>query len=132
MPNGKKTLTERMTVIETKFETVIEPMAHKIDMMHEAFPEISRKVKEHHTMYNALKEARCPNINVMPEERPKDGNGGYLERRTKKPLLKQFKEMPLPKKISTLAVIIPLLVVYWEWIFEKLHVLLNWIEHLPQ
>ena len=131
MPNGKKTLTERMTVIETKFETVIEPMAHKIDLMHENFPEISRKVKEHHTMYNALKEARCPH-NIIPEERPKDGNGGYLERRTKKSLLKQFKEMPLFKKISTLAVVIPLLVVYWEWIFEKLHILLNWIEYLPQ
>ena len=63
--------------------------------------EITRRSGDHHVMHNALKDANCPNMKVMPEERPSDGNGGYLERRTKKPLRQQFKEMTLAKKISS-------------------------------
>lgn len=111
MSNGRKTLTERMIVIETKFETVIEPMAKKVDQLY--------------------KDLR-PIVNVMPEQRETDGNGGYKERRTKKTWREQFKETPIVKKWAFVIVAIPFVGAYWEWLFTKAHDFLNWIEALPK
>ena len=134
-----RTEIERLTIIETKFETIIEPMAFKVDQIHDALPEMTRKVNKHHEVFRdhsemlgKLEKAQCPAAKVMPEERPSDGNGSYLERRTKKPLLKQFKELPLNKKCSFLVIGAPFLGAYWEWIFDKAHSLLNWIEAIPK
>ena len=121
---------ERLVVIETKFETIVEPMAFKIDQIHDSMPEMNRKVNEHHNMYHALKDANCPNIKVMPDKRTSDGNGGYLERRTKKPLKQQFTEMPLGKKITSIVVIITFFGAFGEWILSKAHSIISLLESM--
>lgn len=64
--------------------------------------------------------------------RKSDGNGGYLERRTKKSWRQQFKETPLIKKLAFTILAIPFLGSYWKWIFTSAHEILNWIEALPK
>jgi len=129
-----RTEIERLAVIETKFETtvndVIKPMALKVDQIHENFIDINRKVNEHHAMYHALKEAKCPSLKVMPEPRPKDGNGGYRERRTKKPYKQQFVEMPLGKKISSIVIIVTFFGAFGEWILAKAHNIIDLLESI--
>lgn len=49
--NGKPTLGERMAIIETKFKEVVEPMAFKVGHIYDNLPEISRKVQQHHEMF---------------------------------------------------------------------------------
>ena len=93
-------------------------------------PELLRKVSEHHTMYHALKDADCPNMKVMPEPRPKDGNGGYRERRTKKPYKQQFVEMPLGKKISSIVIIVTFFGAFGEWILAKAHNIIDLLESI--
>ena len=123
---------ERLTVIETKFETVIVPMAFKVDQIHESLPEIVRKVDKHHCVFpdhvetlEVLKKA------IIPIKRKSDGNGGYLERRTKKPLKQQWKEVPLYKKVSIIVVGFPFLGGYWRWTLEAAHEVINWLQSLP-
>jgi hypothetical protein len=127
---------ERLATLETKFdmtvEQVIKPMAFKIEQMHDSWPEITRKVNAHHSLYNDLKEAQCPVQKVMPEERPSDGNGGYLERRKKKSWYRQWKEMSLQKKVSVIVIAVPFLAAYWEWILSQLHKVLDLLETLPK
>ena len=127
-----RTEIERLAVIETKFETmvtdIIKPMSVKVDQIHDNFIDINRKVNEHHAMYNSLKKADCPNLKVMPNKRMSDGNGGYLERRTKKSLWKQYKELPLPKKLSILVIGFPFIGGYWNWLLETAHKLLDWLQ----
>ncbi len=65
--------------------------------------------------------------------RESDGNGGYLERRKpepKKTWRQQFKEMPFSGKLKVLMWGIPLIIIYWEWIFAKIYAFLNFIESL--
>jgi len=121
---------ERLTVIETKFETVIEPMALKVDQIYDNFKETSRKANSSHEFINSLKADGCPKAHIV--KRQSDGNGGYLERRTKKPWRQQFKETSLIKKLAFVIAAIPFLGAYWQWIFTKAHEVLNWIEALPK
>jgi hypothetical protein len=125
-----KSEIERLTVIETKFETIIVPMAQKVDTIYENFVDINRKVNEHHKMYNSLKKADCPNLKVMPDIRKSDGNGGYVERRTKKGLWQQYKELPLPKRLSILVIGLPFFGGYWNWLLETLEKIINWLQTL--
>ena len=140
----KQTLTERVTVLETScdilfkdiktdisdIKTNIKNFNGSVNKISLEMPELLRKVNEHHTMYRDLKAANCPNVKVQPTniERPKDGNGGYVERRAKKPLKDQWKQLPAYKKISTLIVVVPFFIVYGEWIFDKAHAFLTWLE----
>ena len=64
----------------------------------------------------------------MPSKRQSDGNGGYLERRTKKSLWKQYKELPLPKRLSILVIGLPFAGGYWNWLLETAHKLLDWLQ----
>ena len=126
-----RTESDRLTIIETKFETVIEPMAFKVDQIYEALPEIVRKVDKHHCVFpdhvetlEVLKKA------IIPIKRKSDGNGGYLERRTKKPLKQQFSEMPLGKKITSIVVIITFFGAFGEWILSKAHSIISLLESM--
>ena len=119
---------KHLTILETKFETIVEPMALKVDTIYDNFKENNRKVNEHHKLYNVWKDANCPDLKVMPGERQSDGNGGYLERRTKKPLRRQFKEMPLCKKISSAVVVITFFAAFGEWLLAKGHSILYLLE----
>jgi hypothetical protein len=133
MANGRRTLTERMTVLETKFDTVIEPMAHKIDVMYESFPEIVRKVDKHHCVFpEHVETLEVLKKKINPLERPSDGNGGFLERRTKKSLWRQFREMPLSKKIPAVVIAIPFIGSYWDWILIQLHRVLDFMQVLSK
>ena len=120
---------ERLVVIETKFETIIEPMAFKVDQIYEALPEIVRKVDKHHCVFpehvetlEVLKKA------VMPDKRLSDGNGGYKERRTKKTLWQQYKELPLPKRLSILVIGFPFVGGYWDWLLTTSHKIISWLQ----
>jgi len=132
-----RTEIERLTVIETKFETIIEPMAFKVDQIHDQLPEIVRKVNSHHTVFHdhselleKLEAAQCPVAKVMPDKRLSDGNGGYIERRTKKSWRQQFKEMTLAKKISSLVVVITFFAAFGEWLLGKGHSILYLLESM--
>jgi len=65
-------------------------------------------------------------------ERPPDGNGGYLERRKKKPIRQQWRELPLYKKISTIIIAVPFIGSYWNWILDQLHKFLDLLETIPK
>ena len=128
MANGK-TLTERMTVIETKFETVIEPMAFKVDQIHDSLPELKRKVDAHHCVFpDHVETIERLKKKVLPEKRESDGNGGFKERRTKKSLWVQFKELPLPKRLSILVIGFPFIGGYWDWLLNTFEKLINWLQ----
>jgi len=71
-------------------------------------------------------------VNCDCEPRKPNGNGGYLERRTKKSWRQQFKETTVVKKGVFIIAAIPFLGAYWQWIFTKAHDILNWIEALPK
>ena len=117
---------ERLTVIETKFETIIMPMAFKVDQIHDALPELTRKVNNHHRVF----QEHCDIMSRVgvQSKRPSDGNGGYRERRTKKSLWIQFKELPLPKKLSILVIGFPFVGGYWNWILESIHKVVNFLQ----
>ena len=123
-----RTEIERLTVIETKFETIVEPMAFKIDQIHDSLPEIVRKVNKHHCVFDEHSETLEELKQKAAPPRPSDGNGGYKERRTKKSLWIQYKELPLPKKLSILVIGLPFAGGYWNWLLETAHKLLDWLQ----
>ena len=47
-----KTIPERVTTLETKFDVVVEKMAHQVEEIRDAMPEMFRKVNQHHSTYN--------------------------------------------------------------------------------
>ena len=117
---------ERLTVIETKFETIIIPMAFKVDQIHDALPEITRKVNKHHEVFAEHCEI-MGRVGVQPK-RLSDGNGGLQERRIKKNLWIQFKELPLPKKLSILVIGFPFVGGYWDWLLTTSHKVISWLQ----
>ena len=125
-----RTEIERLAVIETKFETIIEPMALQVQMIHDQIPEIIRKVNASHTFINDLKADGCPKDHIVKRE--SDGNGGYKERRTKKSWRQQWGEVPLAKKVTTLIIAIPFVGAYWEWILSSLHKALSLLQTLSK
>lgn len=125
-----RTEIERLTVIETKFETIIEPMALKVDQIYDQMRETVRKANTSHAFINDLKADGCPKAHIVKRE--SDGNGGYKERRTKKSWRAQWGEVPLAKKVTTLIIAIPFVGAYWEWILSQMHKILDLLETLPK
>jgi len=125
-----RTEIERLTVIETKFDTVIEPMALKVDQIYDSFKEVKRKVDRHHEKF----QEHCEIVERYkpPVKRESDGNGGYKERRAKKSWRQQFKDTPVIKRWGFAIIAIPFAGAYWEWGFGKIHQFLNWLEALPK
>ena len=128
-----RTEIERLTVIETKFETIIEPMALQVQTIHDQMPEIVRKVNAHHNVFNdhcGIMERLAMN------ERPSDGNGGYRERRKdvppKKTLRQKFRELPTKYKITLSLGAIPLIDAYWGKVLNMGHGVIDFLQALPK
>jgi hypothetical protein len=131
MTNGKRTLTERMTVIETKFETVIEPMAFKVNQIHDALPEIVRKVNAHHCVFpDHVETIEMIKKKILPEPRLSDGNGGYQERRIRKSWRRQWQEAPLYRKVTIIIISIPLVILYFNPVVDKIQAGLELLQEL--
>ncbi len=69
-------------------------------------------------------------VTTKPKARKPDGNGGHIERRTKKTLWSQFKETPLSKKVPIIVVGFPFLGGYWDWLLDFSHKVINWLQSL--
>ena len=128
-----RTEIERLTVIETKFETIIEPMALQVQTIHDQMPEIVRKVNAHHNVFNdhcGIMERLAMN------ERPSDGNGGYRERRKdippKKTLRQKLRELPTKYKISLSLGSIPLIDAYYDQALGLGHSVINFLQTLSK
>ena len=90
---------ERITALETgttlMFKEIKEDITEiktTVNSMDRKMPELQRQVKEHHAVFpehkqmiNALKEANCPNIKVMPNN---NINRDRNERKTDQPRYK--------------------------------------------
>jgi len=48
---NNKTIPERVTTLETKFEIVVEKMAQQLEEIIDSLPEMARRVKDHHATY---------------------------------------------------------------------------------
>lgn len=141
-----RTHAERITSLEDRFEITIIDIKEDITEIKDTlapmslgWQEMTRRQGEHHkvfpkhvAMLDELEKAHCPNVKVMPDKRASDGNGGYIERRTKKGWRQKFREMSFTEKLKVMMWGIPLVIIYWEWIFDKFHDALNWIEALPK
>ena len=82
MVKNGPTLSSRMAIIETKFLTIVEPMALKVDQIYDQMPEMVRKVKKHHETY----DDHCKFINSAEKklELEKEERKAMISRKTDK------------------------------------------------
>ena len=140
------TISDRVTRLETENKIVInhiqsdlKEVKTNVKKISLEMPELIRRVGKLHEVFNnhvkiieGLKNGDCPASKPTRKERAKDEDGNLKERRTKKSWIRQFREMPLYKKISIIIIASPFVAKYWEWIFEKLIALLTWFKAIPQ
>ena len=149
MANNRPTIAsvdKKVAVLENtisinfkNFQADISEIKNSVNGIIPELQEVNRRVTKHHSVFHEhskiideLKKAECPARKVMPEERPSDGNGGYIDRRKRKSWRKQFKEMTFTNKLKVMMWAIPLLIIYWEWIFSKLGTFIDWLGALPK
>ena len=126
-----RTTADRLTIIETKFETIIEPMAFKVDQIYETLPEIDRKVNAHHCVFpDHVETIEMIKKKILPEPRLTDGNGGYQERRIRKSWRRQWQEAPLYRKVTILIISIPLVILYFNPVVDKVQAALELLQEL--
>ena len=126
-----RTTADRLTIIETKFETIIVPMAFKVDQIYETLPEIVRKVNAHHCVFpDHVETIEMIKKKILPEPRLTDGNGGYQERRIRKSWRRQWQEAPLYRKVTIIIISIPIVILYFNPVVDKIQAALELLQEL--
>ena len=126
-----RTTADRLTIIETKFETIIVPMAFKVDQIYETLPEIVRKVNAHHCVFpDHVETIEMIKKKILPEPRLTDGNGGYQERRIRKCWRRQWQEAPLYRKVTIIIISIPIIILYFNPVVDKVQAALELLQEL--
>jgi len=67
-------LSDRILIIETKFKTIIEPMANQVQFMYDQMPEMVRKVNKHHETYSLHCDFINTRIKQLQEDKEKANN----------------------------------------------------------